>query len=209
MARATKDITPETSSAPTWQVVSADALQGVKLSPQVLREVVLALQANQQHSTAHTKTRGQISGGGRKPWRQKGTGRARVGSSRSPLWRGGGITFGPSKLKNYQQKATPRLRRQALLAALRLKAESGQMAVIALSPALAKTKAALKELANVLISAPALIVTTEANFTRPLRNLAGVRLTSVNRLNALDIIRYRQIIFVNDAYTALKGRLKI
>jgi len=191
------------------QVVSADELKDVKIQPQVLREVILALQANLHHSNANTKRRGEVRGGGRKPWRQKGTGRARVGSIRSPLWRSGGITFGPLKTKNYQQSITSAVRRQALLGALRIKLQAGKVSTMNLNSSAVKTKAVAAQLSGTLTSASALVVVSDPLQARPLRNIAGIQVVTANRLNTLDIISARQIIFVNNAYTDLKTKLGI
>lgn len=94
------------------------AIFGVKINPAVVHQVVVAQQANARPVLASTKDRSQVSGGGKKPWRQKGTGRARHGSIRSPLWRGGGVTFGPTSARNFKVKVNKKMRRKALLMAL-------------------------------------------------------------------------------------------
>ena len=186
-----------------------DEFKDVKIQPQVLREVVLALQANQHHSTANTKRRGEVSGGGKKPWRQKGTGRARTGSIRNPLWRGGGITFGPLKFKNYQQNIPAAVRRQAVLAALKLKLQANKISLVQLDPQTTKTKLAMQHLSPALSSATALVVVSSPAQARPLRNLVGINIVTTNRLNALDVTSARQIIFINQSYTDLKSKLGI
>lgn len=211
MARTSKPTIAEAvpTTAPAWQAVSADELKDVIIRPQILREAALALQANQHHSTANTKRRGEVSGGGRKPWRQKGTGRARVGSIRSPLWKGGGITFGPLKSKNYQQKLTTNLRRQALLSALRLKIQAGKAGITSFDINTIKTKSAVQQLADAIGIAPALIITSVPLLPRALRNITGVKVITLSRLNALDIMSARRIIFLNDAYADLKKKLGV
>ena len=103
---------------------------GVKTSPDLLWQVVRAYQANQRQTTAHTKTRGEVRGGGRKPWRQKGTGRARASSLRSPLFRGGGTVFGPTSEKDYRQKINQKAKKLALRSALSLKAKDKEMVIV-------------------------------------------------------------------------------
>src|SRR5438477_12824932 len=103
---------------------------GVPVNPTVVHEVMVGIAANARQSLAHTKTRGEVRGGGKKPWAQKGTGRARVGSNRSPIWRGGGITFGPRNDKNYEREVPKKMRRKALLMVLSEKAKNNQLLVI-------------------------------------------------------------------------------
>ncbi len=195
--------------ASTWEVVADTEMKDVSVRPQVLREVALALQANQHRSTANAKRRGEVRGGGKKPWRQKGTGRARVGSSRTPLWRGGGVIFGPLKTKNYQQKLTTDMRRQALLGALRLKIQAGKVGIANVDVNTVKTKSALEQLSDALSVAPVLVVIPVSNLAKVLRNVSGVKVTAASRLNALDVMAARRIIFINDSYTDLKKKLKV
>ena len=102
----------------------------VKVNPPVVQQAVVAQQANARPVLASTKGRGEVSGGGRKPWRQKGTGRARHGSIRSPLWRGGGVTFGPSAARNFSLKINKKVRRKALLMTLSGKAADGRIVLL-------------------------------------------------------------------------------
>jgi large subunit ribosomal protein L4 len=110
-------------------------------STALLHQAVIAYLANRRVDITHGKKRGQVAGGGRKPWRQKGTGRARAGSIRSPLWRGGGTMFGPTQERNYSQKLPAAMRRRALLGALYAKAKAGDVLVLQQLPAEIKTKA--------------------------------------------------------------------
>ena len=103
---------------------------GVKMNQDVVHRVVLAQRANQRQITAHTKDRSEVRGGGKKPWRQKGTGRARHGSIRSPLWRGGGVTFGPRKERNFKQKINKKMRRKALFMVLSAKAKDNLLVIL-------------------------------------------------------------------------------
>lgn len=205
-------MTKDQATTPVSETNSAakefDALQSVAVKPQVMREVVLALQANLHRATANTKRRGEVRGGGKKPWRQKGTGRARVGSSRTPVWRGGGIVFGPLKIKNYQQKITPALKRQALLGALALKAKANHLHTLTLE-SVTKTKAAAAQLAIVTSAVPALAVVESADLTKALRNIAGIQVVHVNRLNTLAVASAREIIFINNSWNTLKTKLGI
>lgn len=98
--------------------------------PKLVHQILVALAANSRSPWAHAKGRGEVKGGGKKPWRQKGTGRARAGSIRSPLWRGGGVTFGPSKLRNYKQKINKKMRKSALFSVLSKKIREGELKII-------------------------------------------------------------------------------
>ena len=101
-----------------------------KFRPALIWQVLTSMQANRHFPWAHTKTRGEVRGGGAKPWRQKGTGRARHGSIRSPIWRGGGVTFGPRKEKNYSKKIPKKMRRKALFSALSQKLKDGEIKIV-------------------------------------------------------------------------------
>ncbi|OGY45543.1 MAG: hypothetical protein A3J62_01780 [Candidatus Buchananbacteria bacterium RIFCSPHIGHO2_02_FULL_38_8] len=111
------------------QVLNPDIFS-VKIKPQVVQQVVVAMQANSRQVLAHTKDRSEVSGGGRKPWRQKGTGRARHGSIRSPLWRGGGVTFGPTNQRNFSLKINKKVKRKALFMGLADKANNQKIVLL-------------------------------------------------------------------------------
>src|SRR3989339_1166329 len=102
----------------------------IVVKPEVVQQAVEAQLANSRQVLAHTKGRGEVRGGGKKPWKQKGTGRARHGSIRSPLWKGGGVTFGPLKTRNFKQKINKKMKKKALLMMLANKANSGDVAVV-------------------------------------------------------------------------------
>src|SRR3989337_4278480 len=106
------------------------AVFGAKIVPHLIHEAVVSMRSNARRSTAHTKTRGEIRGGGKKPWKQKGTGRARHGSIRSPLWRGGGVTFGPTSDRNFFRKVNRKTKRMGLLTVLTAKAAEGKVIVL-------------------------------------------------------------------------------
>src|SRR3989337_20604 len=101
-----------------------------KIVPHLIHEAVVSMRSNARRSTAHTKTRGEVRGGGKKPWKQKGTGRARHGSIRSPLWRGGGVTFGPTSDRNFFRKVNRKTKRMGLLTVLTEKAAEGKVIVL-------------------------------------------------------------------------------
>src|SRR3989338_7773386 len=102
---------------------------GVAIKPQLVQHAIVIQQANARQVLAHTKNRGEVAGGGRKPWRQKGTGRARHGSTRSPIWIGGGVTFGPRNERNFEKKINKKMKRKALLMALSTKVADSQLVI--------------------------------------------------------------------------------
>ena len=107
-----------------------EALFNVEMNERLMQDVIVALNAGRRNAIAHTKTRGEVRGGGKKPWRQKGTGRARAGSSRSPIWRGGGITFGPRNTRNFTKLVNKKVRRKALKMALTDKAGNNAVKLV-------------------------------------------------------------------------------
>lgn len=192
-----------------WAALPTTELANVKIVPQLMREVMLALQANMHHSNANTKRRGEVRGGGKKPWRQKGTGRARVGSSRTPVWRGGGIVFGPLTTKNFGQNITIAARRQALGGALKLKLDKGQVWTMTVTEPAPKTKAIIQKFPQLLTADPILVVVNTGDNLLGLRNLSNLRLVNVARVNALDVASARQVVFVNNAFEAIRTKLSI
>ena len=107
-----------------------DNVFSVPWNPELVHQVAISLDANKRRPWAHTKDRGEVSGGGKKPWKQKGTGRARAGSTRSPIWKGGGVAFGPSKERNYEKKINKKMKKQALFSALSRKLKDGEVKII-------------------------------------------------------------------------------
>ncbi len=186
--------------------VSPEEFAQVKTNPQVLRQVVLGYLANQHRSTAHTKTRGNVSGGGRKPWRQKGTGRARTGSTRNPIWRSGGIVFGPSNRRNYGHALPARLRRQALSSALALKAKAGKLKLLELSEPLTRARDVKSQLPQLYSMRRVLLIVPNEKFKAAFRNLPNIFPVIGSRINALDILSAQNVVFINDTYKKVKGR---
>jgi large subunit ribosomal protein L4 len=174
----------------------------------LLYEIVKMQQANRRAGTAATKTRGMVRGGGKKPWRQKGTGRARAGSTRSPIWVGGGTTFGPQP-RSYAYRLPASARRAALRSALALKVRDGRLVVvdkIEIEPA--KTKIVAKMMVDLELSS-ALIVVDTANpgLQRAARNLSRVKVVRAEGATVYDILRYQHLVLTIDAVEALKGRV--
>jgi len=174
----------------------------------LLYEIVKMQQANRRTGTAATKTRGMVRGGGKKPWRQKGTGRARAGSSRSPIWVGGGTTFGPQP-RSYAYRLPASARKAALRSALALKLKDDRLMVvdkIEIEPA--KTSILAKMLADFELSS-ALIVVNGVNpgLERAARNLPRVKVVRAEGATVYDILRYRHLMLTTDAVEALKERI--
>lgn len=176
---------------------------------QAVKEVIVAINANNRQGTHSTKTRGEVSGGGKKPWRQKGTGRARAGSTRSPLWVGGGVVFGP-KPRDYSKKINSKVKQLAFSRALFDRATAGEIAVIEkFEFAQAKTKAANQVVTRVAPQGRVLLVDAPfaADAHRAVRNLDRVSLQEAAKLNTLDLAQYRTIIVSTKALEAIIARV--
>lgn len=176
---------------------------------QAVKEVIVAINANNRQGTHSTKTRGEVRGGGKKPWRQKGTGRARAGSIRSPLWVGGGVVFGP-KPRDYSKKINGKVRLLAFSRALFDRAVAGELAVIeAFESNATKTKAINEVLGRIAPAGRVLLV--DAPFAestaRASRNISRVSLQEASKLNTLDLAQYAKIIVSSKALEAILGRV--
>jgi len=179
----------------------------VKINPALVHEVVIAQQANARHSIANVKTRGEVRGGGKKPWRQKGTGRARQGSIRSPQWVGGGVTFGPTSARNFSVKINRKAKQKALFMALTDKVHDDKLVVLeAFVPKEVKTKFAAELFTKLPITRRALVVIpkSDANLLRMVRNLQNITLVTVNSLNLGDIIGNQTLVFWKDTVPAFE-----
>jgi large subunit ribosomal protein L4 len=175
----------------------------------LLYEVVKMQMANRRAGTAATKTRGYVSGGGKKPWRQKGTGRARSGSSRSPLWVGGATIFGPQP-RSYAYRLPRSARKTALCAALALKQRQGELKVVnGIALPEPKTKRMVEFLARLELGRSVLVVIAEADsrVEKAARNLPTVKVLRSEGLNVYDLLRYRQVLFTQEALRRVGERL--
>lgn len=177
---------------------------------QAVKEVVVAHRANARQGTRSTKTRGEVRGGGKKPWNQKGTGRARAGSSRSPLWSGGGVVFGP-KPRDFSKKINGKVKALAFNRALFDRATAGDVAVIeTFTSKENKTKAINAVIGRIAPKGKVLIVdapfSTEAS--RAARNLARVTLQEAAKLNTLDLVQYSKIVVSSKALEKIIARAK-
>jgi|SRR5690625_616448 len=174
---------------------------GIEPNEHIVTEAVNLQRAAMRQGTHAVKNRSKVRGGGRKPWRQKGTGQARHGSIRSPLWVGGGVTFGPQPRK-YGYKMPKKVRRIAIKSALSLKAQSENVLVLEeLSFEAPKTKDFVSMLEALNVNEKALVVLAEKdeNVVRSASNLQGVKVLTVNELNVLDLLMHDKLILTKDA----------
>jgi large subunit ribosomal protein L4 len=179
------------------------------LKEHLLYESVVNYQANQRSGSAATKTRAMVRGGGRKPWRQKGTGRARAGSIRSPIWRKGGITFGPSS-RSYAYSMPRKAKRNALKSALSMKHSEKQLLILdAIEFKEPKTKEGVKFLEALKINS-ALVVDNQKNKNMflSLRNIPKVKAVDFNNLNVYDVLNFKSVVFSQKAFESLMEKLK-
>lgn len=184
----------------------------VAAKPAVLHQAITAHLANRRAATANTKGRGEVRGGGAKPWRQKGTGRARAGSSRSPIWIGGGTTFGPSNERNYTQRLPQKMRQLALKMALSTKVHDDAMVMIdAFEFPDGKTKSWLKLNANLPKNEAKtlLVVTATDPSTRTVRNLPDYKLATPKDVSTYDIVRYGRIVMTPESIAGVYDRLGV
>lgn len=183
------------------------AIFGARARPHLLHQAVVMQLANRRAGSAATKSKGFVRGGGKKPWRQKGTGRARSGSIRSPIWVGGGTVFGPQS-RDYSYRMPRTARREALLSALSLKNRDGKVIVVdRLDLEEAKTKLMVKALGQLKVES-ALIVIAEADpkIERSARNLAKVKVLRVEGLNVYDLLCYEHLVLTEPALKKLEER---
>ncbi|HEY1074123.1 MAG TPA: 50S ribosomal protein L4 [Patescibacteria group bacterium] len=187
------------------------AIFGVAANPTLLHQAVVAFLANKRAATASTKDRSQVSGTNRKPWKQKGTGNARVGSARSPLWRGGGITFGPNADRNYGQRMPQKMKQSALKVALSSKvAGDGFIVVDSLDALDGKTKTWITAASKLpKAESKKLVVGLAKNdmADRSIRNVQGVKYVSLEGLTIYDVVRYPVVMMTQDAIASLEKRL--
>ncbi len=185
-----------------------DSVFGLETRPDLLHSVVIAQLAKRRSGTASTKTRSEIRGGGRKPWRQKGTGRARVGTLSSPILRGGGVTFGP-KPRDYEKKVNKKVQRAALKNALSMKVQEGNLLVVdSISLDTPKTKDFLAKMENLGVR-EALLIDTEpsSNLVLGSRNLREFKTLPQKVLNVYDLLRYETLVITEGALEIIEKRL--
>jgi len=185
----------------------------IEVKPALVHQVVEVQQANKRQKLAHAKTRSEVRGGGKKPWRQKGTGRARHGSSRSPIWVGGGVTFGPTKERNYAKSINKKMKRKALFMTLTDKVKDKHFIVI---DDLKLDKIKTKDLVNILQKLPtkeakSVLVALSAKdniINRSARNLAKVKVLLADSLNVIDILKYDFLLIDKPGIKKIKETFK-
>ena len=185
-----------------------DAIFGAKTRVHLLHQTVVMQLANRRAGSAATKTKGFVRGGGKKPWKQKGTGRARSGSIRSPIWVGGGTVFGPTP-RDYSYRMPRSARREALLSALSVKHHDGKIIVVdKLELEAAKTKIMVKALAELKVTSALIVIAQpDATIERSARNLPKIKVLRVEGLNVYDLLRYDHLILTEGALRSLEARL--
>jgi len=179
---------------------------GIDVNPETVRQVVLAMQANKRFNFAHAKDRSEVRGGGAKPWKQKGTGRARHGSRRSPLWIGGGVTFGPSKDRNFSQKINKKMKRTALFMVLSDRAVDNSLKIIdKLDLTEYKTKKILEIMKNFEIEKSLLIVTDNFNseLIKSVSNIPKIDVIEARNINILEVIKYKDILVTENGLSVI------
>lgn len=200
--------------------LSGKKIEKFKLNPNIfnaeinkplLHQAVVMYLANRRQGTASTKTRAEVRGGGRKPWRQKGTGRARAGSIRSPLWRGGGIVFGPHP-RDYSFSMPKKMKRAALLSSLSAKTKDNGIVVLEKDPEFSQPKT--KEMAKILTVLKVhgkrnlyVHIKTEGNLFRSCRNIKGLTLRLCNDFNTYDVLSNTNLLFSRETHDCIVKRL--
>lgn len=188
------------------EIALSNVVFGAEVNEAVLHAAVRAYLLNQRQGTQSTLTRSEVSGGGRKPWKQKGTGRARQGSTRSPQWTHGGIALGP-KPRTYRTKLNKKVKQIAMFSALSSKVANNEMVVIdAIVANEYKTKVMVEMLANIGAGKKSLVVLDAANemVTKSLANIPGVKVAYTNTLNVYDILNCNTIVFAQAAVAKLE-----
>ncbi|MDD4332737.1 MAG: 50S ribosomal protein L4 [Patescibacteria group bacterium] len=198
----------------------SEKIFGVKVNSVLMHQAVVAQMANERQVLAHTKGRGDVRGGGKKPWKQKGTGRARAGSSRSPIWIGGGVTFGPTKERNFSKKLNKKMRQKAIKMALSEKLSNNNLVIVdKLDIKDFKTKVfnqIIKNIENKIfnykkdIKRNVLIINNEKDEKVKYsgRNLAGVKMLNLENINIVDLLKYKNYILTKETIAKLEERYK-
>ena len=183
-----------------------EAIFGIEPNEAVVHSVLVNFLANQRQGTQSTKTRSEVSGGGRKPWRQKGTGRARQGSIRAPQWIKGGIALGP-KPRSYKYTVNKKERQLAVKSVLSSKVLENELVVVDSLPLNdIKTKEMVKALSNLKVEGKALIMLPEKNekVQKSARNIEGVKTTLVETINVYDLLKYNKLVVTEDTVKKLE-----
>lgn len=189
------------------QLTLNDEIFGATPNEDVLAQYLRVYTHNQRQGTASSKDRSEVSGGGKKPWKQKGTGRARVGSNRSPLWRHGGVTHGP-KPKSWNLDLNKKMKRIAIISALSSKFSNNNAVILdTLSFEAPKTKSMVEILNKVKAKKPLIVInTSDVNTIKSGANIKDLKITNASMLNAFDVLNAKTLIFVKDAVLGLQDK---
>jgi large subunit ribosomal protein L4 len=199
----------DTSRNKVAQIDVSEAVFKAPLRKQLFYDVVLAQLASRRSGTAATKNRTAVSGGGKKPWKQKGTGRARSGSSRSPLWRGGGIIFGPTP-RSYEYAVPKKVRKLALCSALSMKLKENKMLILdKLELPEIKTRGVVTLLKKLGLSSVLIVEQENLNLEKSARNVPLVKVLRPEGLNVYDVLQYEHIVITQSCVEKLQGRLAV
>ena len=182
------------------EIELCEEIFGAEINVPAMHAYVTAYNANQRQGTQSAKTRAEVSGGGKKPWRQKGTGRARQGSTRSPQWTHGGVVFAP-KPRDYRMSLNKKLKRVALKSALSSKVAADKLVVLdSLTLEQAKTKEMVKVLANLKLNNALIVLPqNDVNVIRAARNIPGIASTTVGTLNTYEVLKYNAVLITKAA----------
>lgn len=192
----------------TGQAKLPEEIFGVKINADLMHQVVVSQAANRRQGNAHSKDRSEVSGGGKKPWRQKGTGRARAGSSRSPIWKGGGVTFGPTNERVYKKVIPQKMRQKAILMALSGKVQSQFLILLdELKIPAVKTKEINKILQNLPCKKQTVLIASPSYNTeliRAARNIPQAGVAVIKDFNALDLLSAKYLLITQEGIEVLQ-----
>jgi large subunit ribosomal protein L4 len=190
------------------QVDLPDEIFDVKLNTDLVHQIAVSLMANKRQPLAHTKNRGEVRGGGKKPWKQKGTGRARHGSSRSPIWKGGGITFGPRNEKVFEKEVPKKMRRKALFMVLSQKTRDNELIIL---DKIELEKGKTKEIANILSKLPSKNQKTlialpkyDKKIFLAGRNIKKTSIDEARNINVLELLNHKYLLLTEDGIKTIE-----
>lgn len=195
----------------------SDKIFNIPANKELLHQALVTQMANERQVLADTKDRSEVSGGGKKPWKQKGTGRARVGSSRSPIWRSGGVTFGPTNDRNFSKKINKKMKQKALFMALSDKVANNNLVIL---DSLQMTEFKTKKFNEVLTAIESKILNNDRRNILVIneskdekirfsaRNLKGVEIINLENINIVDLLKYKNLMLTEAAVKILEERYK-
>ena len=190
------------------KITLSGSVFNVEVNTQVMFDAVQVYQSNMRQATAKTKTRDEVSGGGKKPWRQKGTGRARSGSTRSPIWVGGGVALGPDGTQSYKLSQNKKAHKLALKSALTLKVKEKELKVFHGFEFVGKTKEAVKFLSAIKAEKKVLLVTADDLLIQAANNLPNVILRTANNISVYDLLNANHLVISEEDIKTVEEALK-